>query len=289
MSTTSEYVIESGNGAPLNATRWSPADENPRGVVLLVPSMATPARHQAALATWFASEGFTVHTFDYQGYGASARTPLREVEADILTWADDAAAMLEHVASAEPGLPVHWLGHSLGGQLLPFVDHRKLASATILCSGTGYWRLSEGRNRYLAPALWFAIAPLSIRAFGYYPGGRLGIIGDLPGPVMRQWAHWCRKPDYMLGAHPEFAEDYARVTLPLTSVSFTDDETMPLAATQQLESWYSGADLDVRRFRPEQLGVPSVTHMGAIRQRSASIWPRIFAHVVDATGRADGS
>ena len=279
MTVTQEYTIQAKNGAPLNATRYAAGAGDARGVVLIVPAMATPARHYATLANWFASEGFVVHAFDYQGYGASARTPLRDVDADILTWAKDAAIMLDHVATVEPGLELHWVGHSLGGQLLPFTDHRKLTQATILCSGTGYWRLSEGRNKTLAPLLWYAIAPIATRLCGYYPGRKLKLLGDLPAPVMRQWTRWCKQREYMLGVHPEFAEKFADVSIPVTSVSFTDDETMSEAATKHLESWYTGTEIAPKRYRPEEVGVSAVTHMGVIRDRNSATWPRIFSHI----------
>ncbi|MDR2322042.1 MAG: alpha/beta fold hydrolase [Microbacterium sp.] len=272
------YEVTSRNGAPLNATRI-PCIGEPRGVILIVPAMATAARHYTSLAKWFAEQGFTVHTFDYQGYGASARTPLKDVSADIFTWADDASAMLEHVATLEPNLPIHWVGHSLGGQLLPFADHTLLADATILCSGTGYWRLSEGRNRLIAPALWYAIAPLATRINGYYPGRKLKILGDLPAPVMRQWTRWCKHPNYMLGVHPELRQKFSAVRIPLTSISFTDDETMSAAATGQLESWFSEAQVESRRLSPEGLGVHRITHMGIINKHVASTWQHVFTNM----------
>lgn len=277
------YEVTAANGEPINGTRHEAEGAGqPCGVVLLVPAMATPARHYYDLADWFVDRGYVVHTFDYQGYGASARTPLDKVDADILTWAADAAVMVDHVAEAEPDLPLHWVGHSLGGQLLPFTDHSKLTQATIMCAGTGYWKLSEGKNRVLAPALWFAIAPLAVRRCGYFPGRRLKILGDLPAPVMRQWASWCKKPEYMVDHHPEFADRFAGVEVPLTSISFTDDETMSARATRHLESWYSGAQLQTRRFEPTELETSHITHMGPIKSRNAQIWPTIFSHMETA-------
>jgi predicted alpha/beta hydrolase len=275
-----DYTITATNGEPLNGTRHiTEGNDHPHGAVLLVPAMATPAKHYYPMADWFTARGYVVHTFDYQGYGASARTPLGEVEADILTWAEDATVMVDHVADVESPLPLHWVGHSLGGQLLAFTDHSKLTQATIMCSGTGYWKLSEGRNRVLAPALWYAIAPISVRMCGYFPGRRLKILGDLPAPVMKQWASWCKQPDYAFGIHPEFADRFAQVRIPLTSISFTDDETMSARATAHLESWYSGAQLHTRRFDPRQLGASHITHMGPIKRRNADIWPTIFSHM----------
>lgn len=270
MTATQECTIQEEKGAPLNAIRYAPDTGEARGVELIVPAMATPARHYSALANWFASEGFVVHVFDYLGYGA-----LRDVDADILTWAKDAAIMLDSVATVEPGLDVHWVGHSLGGQLLPFTDHRKLTQATTLCSGTGYWLLSEGCNNVLAPLLWYAIAPIETRLCGYYPGRKRKLLGDLPAPVMRQWTRWCNQREYMLGTHPEFAEKFAAVAVPITKVSFTDDET----ATKHLESWCTGTEIAPKRYRPEEVGAPADTHMGVIRDRNSAIWSRVFSHI----------
>src|SRR5699024_7870949 len=98
------------------ATRHAPTDTGTvRGAVILVPAMATPARHYYPLADWFTQQGYVVHTFVYQGYGASARTPLAEVQPGILPRVDDAALVLDHVAATEHSRPLPWVAHSLGG------------------------------------------------------------------------------------------------------------------------------------------------------------------------------
>lgn len=278
MPQQTSYTIDAANGEPLHAIRYAPEPDDARGVVVIVPAMATHARHYEPLAAWFTQQGYVVHTFNYQGYGDSARTPLNEVTADILTWASDAARIVDHIAATEGEVPLHWVGHSLGGQLLPFVDHARLSSATLLCSGTGYWKLSEGRNRFLAPALWYAIAPVATRLFGYYPGRRLRLLGDLPAPVMTQWAHWCRQPDYMFDVHPEFRDRFAAVTTPIISVSVTDDDTMSAAATADLEARYIGAPLTATRYAPTDLDMTELGHLRIARPRGAQAWNTVFEH-----------
>lgn len=278
----SRTVITATNGEPIAVDRWDPSVTT-RGAVLIVPAMATRARFYGPLAQWLTSQGFTAITFDYQGYGASARTPLRDVRADILTWAADAATVLDWARSQTSGVPLTWVGHSLGGQLLPFVGHQQLDAAVIVGSGTGYWRHSEGLNRVLAPALWYAIAPAATAAFGYYPGRRLRLLGDLPAPVMHQWMSWCKHPDYLLGLHPEHRQAFADVRLPLTSISFTDDKTMSTAATAQLESFYTGADLTRIRLRPEELGAKEIGHFGLFRRGNDTLWERALLDQIRAS------
>ena len=63
-----------------------------------------------------------------------------------------------------------WVGHSLGGQAVPFVDHSRLDRIVTVASGTGYWRLNPPAIRWRAPLLWLGIAPVASRVAGYYPG-----------------------------------------------------------------------------------------------------------------------
>jgi predicted alpha/beta hydrolase len=51
---------------------------------------------------------------------------LRDVEADLFDWARlDCGAMVEAVSARAPEKPFYWIGHSLGGQIFPFVPHRE--------------------------------------------------------------------------------------------------------------------------------------------------------------------
>src|SRR5699024_429978 len=91
--------------------------------------------------------------------------------------------------------------------------------------------------------------------------------------------YWCKRPSYMLDIHPEFADRFARLTIPLTSISFADDETMSGPATRQLESRYVNAQLEPRRYEPSQLGTTRNAHMGPFTYRHARIWPELFGHI----------
>ena len=99
---------------------------------------------------------------------------------------------------------------------------------------------------------------------------------DLPGGVMRQWAHWARYRNYVLGAHPERAGDYAEVTTPITCISFTDDVVMSRTATRILLSFYRSAPRRHLRYSPEQLGAKAIGHMGPFRSRNEQIWEPLF-------------
>ncbi|MDQ3155817.1 MAG: hypothetical protein M3Q98_03710 [Actinomycetota bacterium] len=142
-------------------------------------------------------------------------------------------------------------------------------------AGVGYWRLNSPGVRWRAPFLWKVMAPLAIAIAGYYPGRRLGILDDLPPNVMRQWSSWCMHPDYMLSELPEIREEYAAVTLPLASLSFTDDELMSRESIAGLDRLYTGVNQVHMRYTPEQLGVERMGHFAFFRENRVDLWDEL--------------
>ena len=171
-----------------------------RGAVLIVAAMGVTQAFYAPLAKWLAGVGFVALTFDYRGMGLSRpvehRRSLRGFEVGLLDWArQDCAAMLDLASNEAPGAPISWLGHSLGGQILPFVPNRESVAPMItVASGSGYWRENSPRLRRFAGLLWYGVVPASMALFGYFPGKRLRMVGDLPRGVMAQWRRWCLDP-----------------------------------------------------------------------------------------------
>lgn len=279
MTPTSEQLWESttfpaDDGYPLHGHWFAPL-EKPRGVVIIVPAMATKASYYATFASWLRDRGFAVMTFDYRGHGESLDGPMRDVENDLVRWAQDARDALAYAHSRAEGLPLSWIGHSLGGQVLPFADHTTVDRAVMVAAGVGYWRLNSPRMRRIAPLLWKVIAPLSIAITGYYPGARLCILGDLPAGVMRQWSRWCMHPDYLLGELPEMRAAFAEVTVPIASLSFTDDELMSAGSIAALDRFYTSVDQAHLRYTPEQLGVDRMGHFGFFRDNQVDLWDEL--------------
>jgi predicted alpha/beta hydrolase len=239
----------------------------PRGAVLIAPAMGVPQRFYAPLAGWLARRGFTAMTFDYRGSGDSRLTPMREVQTDVIGWGEhDAAAALRELEDSAPGVPLTWIGHSLGGQLVPFVDHSRLAKIITVGVGSGYWKENAQPLRRKVWLFWWVMAPLLTPMFGYFPGRSLGMVGDLPRGVIEQWRRWCLDPDYCVGAEGEAVRArFDAVTAPLTSLSFTDDEMMSAANTDSLHGFYRNAPRSMKRLMPLEHGLARVGHFGFFR------------------------
>ncbi|MDA3147618.1 alpha/beta hydrolase [Leucobacter sp. UCMA 4100] len=287
--TIESLVFEGEGGAPLSVKRFSAPAQTDR-VAIIAAAMSTPQSFYAPFATWLAAQGFTVYTFDYQGFAGSIEPgkTLKDTRATMTTWGADARIMLETVRAREgQDARIQWIGQSLGSQLLGFTDTTELEAATIVACGTGSLHFSPRSNRFKAPLLWYVLSPLLTRAYGYFPGKKYRILGDTPPDLMRQWTRWCRRRDYMFHEHPELRAQYAAVEIPITCIAFSDDEVMSPEATAELESWYSGANVTSLSYTPEQLGRSRIGHMGIFRSSNAETWPTVFAHLV-ATEEAHG-
>ena len=277
-------VLTLGPGLELTATVFRPA-AGPRATVLLVPAMGVTAAYYAPLARWLAERGYAATTFDYRGIGRSRRQPLPRLRLDILDWArEDCAAALDLAAGLAPDRPCYWIGHSLGGQVLPFVPNRaRITRAVTVAAGSGYWRENAPGLRWRAWWLWYVVVPLAMPVFGYFPGRRLRKVGDLPRGVMAQWRRWCLDPEYLVGVEGAAARArFAEVRTPILSLSFTDDEFMSARNIESLHGFYVHAPRTMVRIHPRDSGERRIGHFGFFRPRFAgSLWT---AHLLPALG-----
>lgn len=273
-------TIQADDGRALSTTTYEPT-HGPLGVALVVPAMATPAGYYRAFAGWLAARGVRAVTFDYRGMEDPAA--LRSETGDLDRWIADAGDVLTAVADEADHRPLTWIGHSLGGQIVPFVDHTRLASVVTIAAGDGYWRRQPLGVRWRVPFLWWVAAPVAMRLAGHYPGRRLGMVGDLPGNVMRQWSRWCRHPEYLHADHPQAASLFAEVKTPLMSLSFTDDELMSADNIAHLHDWYTGAEQVRQRYAPHQLDSRRVGHHGFFRATNSDLWDELVLPWVTRT------
>ncbi len=262
--------------------------DRPRGAVLLVGAMGVAQRFYEPLAAWLAERQFTAMTFDYRGIGRSRRGSLSKLDATIVTWAErDAAAALDALSESCPGVPITWVGHSLGGQIVPFVPNRDRASKIItVATGSGYWRENAAPLKRKVWIFWWGAVPLATPLFGYFPGRILGMVGDLPKGVITQWRKWCLDREYAVGAEgPEVRGLFADVTTPITSFSFTDDEMMSERNVESIHGFYKHAPKEMRRFDPAELQVRRVGHFGFFRREmEAPLWQ---THLIPELVQAD--
>jgi predicted alpha/beta hydrolase len=282
------FTFKAIDGTPLAGALFKPGGV-PRSAVLIAGGLGIPQGFYTAFASWLARRGHVVMSFDLRGMGASRLSQrLEGLDIDMLGWARlDFAAAVRHLVMLNGGLQITLIGHSLGMHHAAMTDAATQACISRVVSvaaGTGYWKDWAPRSRRLAPLMLHLAGPLLTPLFGYFPGKRLGMVGDLPAPVMRQWTRWCRHPGFAWGAEPaKVSPSLQSARFAITAFSFTDDDAMTRSCTCQLLAALPNASSKLRVVSPADVGLEAIGHVGAFRRAAeAALWPMLEAAVLDA-------
>jgi predicted alpha/beta hydrolase len=269
--------LRSGDGTPLAATAFEPEGQ-PWAAVLIAPAMGIGAAYYARFARWLAGQGAAVLSFDYRGIGGSRfGKPLRGFQADLDDWLRDQDAALLAMAKRWPDLPLLLVGHSLGGQQAAALPSRdRLAGVVGVALGSGYVGDLVPSYRLQARLFLHAIGPLALAVAGYFPGQRLGLVGDVPQGAMRQWRRWCLTPGYLLDAEQR-RPLYKAARFPLVSLAPADDEMLAESGLRMMFEAHGNARC-FERLQPQngaRLG-----HTGFFKDTHREThWPRALHHL----------
>jgi len=135
----SEFELRTDDGQSLLARRWLP-EGRPRAVVQIAHGLSEHSARYTRLAAALNAAGYAVYTNDNRGHGPQA------APADLGHFADDGGwgkvvgdfwTMNRLIAKEQPGVPIIFLGHSLGSFLgQEFVAEHSDALAGAVYSGS---------------------------------------------------------------------------------------------------------------------------------------------------------
>ena len=281
--------IATGDGRQLAATLFAPSGAvggaSPEAPVTIVAGgTGIPRRYYAKFAAWLAERGRPVLTFDYRDTGGSRSGSLKGSQVRMRDWcALDVPTVLAWAANAHPGRPLHWVGHSLGGFAVGLAHNNHLI-ARQLNVGTlsGYWRHMAVPERYRVRLLMGVVAPLIIRARGYFPGVYLGG-EDMPGPAFLEWRRWCLSPGFLFDdpTLPE-AANFPRLRAPVRFGQVEDDPWGTPAAVAAIAAHFTGStDRSIWRIRLADAGARRIGHHGFFRSEHRDTLWRAAAEWLD--------
>lgn len=250
----------------------------PELAVILNAATAVPAGYYAPFARWLAeSHRAAVLIWDYRDFGASGQP--RRSGATMADWGvHDATAARGWLAAHCPDLPLWVIGHSLGALALPFQPGLARVDRVIaVAAGPVHLRDHPWPLRAGIAALWHGFGLPLTAALGYFPGRRLILGADVPGPAFRQWQRWCTRDGSCLvdPGMPPLAS--AELRAPVTLIGIADDGMVPPAAVWRLGTWMGAAPVERRLITPAAHGLARIGHISGFAARNRAIWPEIVA------------
>ena len=240
--------LDVGRAHPLAYTNYLP-EHTPAKVMLISSATAVHQKFYKRFATFFATHGFAVYTFDYSGFGASGNTKrlLKNHEGGLKGWgAIDQRALVLHLQEEHPGLDVVLVCHSIGGQITGFnPENHAFKKVIMIASQSGYWKIYDGWNRLRLWLFWYFFIPVFTPIFGYYPGKVLGVVDNLPKGMVLEWRKWGTKKDYLMHYHNKNEYFFDQLSANLQSFSFTNDSF----ASKQGVDWLADQYTNVKAER----------------------------------------
>ncbi|TAF67864.1 MAG: alpha/beta fold hydrolase [Cytophagales bacterium] len=273
-------TVQTADGFSLSATHFALAETlNPttEWVVVINNAMGVKQRYYQAFASFLASQGHEVYTYDFRGLGASKVPKITQLKSNASTWAgEDFRAMLLYVKQMHPQKNIAVVGHSFGGQIVGFnASSDMIKKALLVASQSGYWQHWTGKGRWGMYAMSHLLLPMVCRLMGYLPA-QMGMGADLPKNVAMEWAKWCRSKQYLFDhLSEEQLSRYKNFEGSILSLNFTDDGYAPRKSVEAFLDFFPKTNVETHFISPEEIGVSSIGHFGFFRsQYESTLWQR---------------
>lgn len=210
----------------------------PVGAVTLWPGFGVGGRYYRPLAQQLAARGFLVAVGELRGQGGSTAVARRGRRWGYADQSRVEYARLDAlVRGLAPGVPVHVLGHSMGGQIACVamaLGAIRPDGCMFVGTGTPWFRnfAPRQRRRLLIGA---PVMRVVSRVLGYWPGGRLDVAGygRQPWKHLREWSTMALTGRF----EPEgrdLSAEFARVDVPVLFIRCLGDDDCPMASARDL-------------------------------------------------------
>jgi len=276
-------TLPATDGYSLAATLFLPRGAK-RHAVLINSATAVPRGFYEGFARYLAHQGCAVLTYDYRGIGGSrpkaagdANQPrsLAGFEASMADWAArDVTAAVTWMRERYAALPLHYVGHSFGGQSLGLLpNNTEVTRALLISAQAAYWKLMPVPERYRVYLFMKLLGVPVTRMIGYLPG-RLMLGQDLPKGVFLEWTRWVMSKRYLLDDTSLAAlANFPNYRGPLRALCFSDDTWAPRPAVELLCSGFSSTTPEIVSVTPADAGVHKIGHMGFFRrEHRETLW-----------------
>ena len=272
-------TIRTSDDFPLAATVFAPAVGSKK-VLVFASGLGVPRYVYFKFARFLASCGYQVITFDYRGIYESKDERFAPKDMRMHEWGrKDLEAVFKYALNELSAEELYFIGHSAGGQLLGLAPSSEQLDAVVFLSVTsGHWRNWSGFWKPGIFLFWY-LMPLLVFGRSYFPARLLGFSTiDVPAGVTREWSQWGRSPNYLFDHIPvKDYERYARLDVPLLSISFSDDQKLgPKKGVDKILTYFESAKITRKHFQATDYSDVPIAHFGFFKKKfEDTLWKEV--------------
>ncbi|MFD2238571.1 alpha/beta hydrolase family protein [Aureimonas populi] len=273
MNRSRNVAIPTKDGLTLVGTFFEGSGNGP--AILISSAAAVERRFYRAFAEGLIESGASaVLTYDYRGVGSSkprCRRALHMKDWGVL----DLPAALCALKKLAPGKSVVGIGHSFGGVALGLCGvSDQFERYVMVASLNGYYGRTREPLKVYAQMNLLGV-PMAM-LLGKLPRA-VGLGTELPGTIFRDWAKWCRHPEFFF-TDPKVPEvsRFSDVRIPVLALGISDDAWGTPKAVSDLLKRFPNADVEEAWLTPADGNGEPIGHNGFFRRRfSDSLWPKV--------------
>jgi len=274
-----EVSIQTSDGVNIAAVIFSPSTASSLGVVIVANGVGLIQDRYSEYATYLASIGWTVLTFDYRGIGGSPLPVDLQSSSRLRDWGKyDLAACIDWADEQHSAKRIILVAHSVGGQIFAFApNHGKVESMIAVCAQKGYWKFWDGMRKFKLLGLWYLL-PILVRLYGYLPLRILGKGADIPAGIALEWGRWGRYKEFVDERGQSLNAEFADVSCRILAISFSDDKFYaPLRSVEALNAVYTNSEHSHWHLTPKTLGTKRLGHFGFFRNKTCihALWKNV--------------
>jgi len=254
----------------------------PKAITVIHGATGVPVHYYKYFAKWLSkTHSRHVLIYDYRDNNLKSAKALHASETTMSDWGlKDQPASTDYMLREFPDLPLHIIGHSLGGFCIPYhANNDKIISHTGINSGAAYWKTHPWNFMIQTILFWFLLGPVVVKILGFLPGQILGMKTHIPKHVYWEWRKWC--------THPQFYEPEWGKTLPqpdlfsfrgkLKLIACEDDRLIPPARVKYLEKFFPSArEPEFQILSPKRYGLKSIGHITIFAKKNSKVWPDLI-------------
>lgn len=272
-----KIIIKAEDGFLLSALYARPKG-NIKDTIVISSATGVKKEFYINFANYLLHREYAVLLFDYRGIGGSVPCKLKKLNASMLEWGTkDMNAVLHYLVYQKKVTDIIWLGHSVGAQLIGFLNNRQHIKKVIAVnSALGYWGYFPFPIKWLIWGLWYFVGPVMVKVYGYGTMQKVGWGENLTRTMMWEWRSWCLSKTYFKHSLLSILQQdkFYQFTRPITSIYMSDDfiandKTVPLMMKFFPNAPQSILKLSVKEHTNEKVG-----HTGIFRKKfSGKLWP----------------